>query len=377
LIAARHMPETTIVTEVEKDRDFRPRPLGRRALVRGVMAAALAVRITHDAALAQVDAVRAPAGANGTDPLPSWNDGAAKEAILAFVATATDEANPGFVPVEERIATFDQDGTLWVEHPIYTQGAFAFDRIAALAPEHPEWVTEEPFAAILARDEQKMAAISEQDWARVLAASHAGMTVEEFAATVAAWLATARHPHFDRLYTELVYQPMLEVMALLREYGFRTYIVSGGGQEFIRAYAEPVYGVPPEQVIGTTFETTYEVRPDGTPVLMKEAKPQLNDNDGGKPENINLIVGRRPVAAFGNSTGDKQMLEWTEAGERARLMMLVYHDDAGREFAYGPAGGLPNTAIGTFSEELMTEARDRGWSVISMKDDWREIFPAG
>jgi phosphoserine phosphatase len=343
------------------------------------MAAALAARIALDRRRVAANASSTPAAttAAGDDPLPSWNDGAAKEAILAFVAAATNEADPGFVPVPERIATFDQDGTLWVEHPIYTQAAFAFDRIATLAPEHPEWATREPFAAILDRDEQRMEAFSEQDWAQILAVSHAGMTVAEFKATVAEWLATAKHPHFDRLYTELIYQPMLEVMALLRAHEFRTYIVSGGGQEFIRAYAERVYGVPPEQVIGTTFETTYEVQPDGTPVLMKDAKPQLNDNDGGKPENINLIVGRRPVAAFGNSTGDKQMLEWTEAGERARLMMLVYHDHAAREFAYGPAGGLPDTAIGTFTETLMTEARDRGWSVISMKDDWREIFPPG
>jgi phosphoserine phosphatase len=340
----------------------------RRAILGGIAGALLARVGSHEPTQAR---------ATSRDPLPSWNDGAAKEAILAFVAAATDEADPGFVPVPERIATFDQDGTLWVEHPIYTQGAFAFDRIAALAPEHPEWATQEPFAAILANDQETIAAFGEQDWAQILAVTHAGMTVEEFEATVAEWLDTARHPHFDRRYIELVYQPMLEVMALLREHGFRTYIVSGGGQEFIRAYAEPVYGIPPEQVIGTTFETTYEVQPDGTPVLLKEPKPQLNDNDGGKPENINLIIGRRPVAAFGNSTGDRQMLEWTEAGARARLMMLVHHDDAAREFAYGPAGGLPDTGIGTFSEELMTEARDRGWNVISMKDDWREVFPTG
>ncbi|MFN8592035.1 MAG: HAD family hydrolase [Thermomicrobiales bacterium] len=349
-----------------------PRIFSRRRALGGMAGAAFALALRRELGRAlTAPPVASPDG----DPLPSWNEGAAKDAILAFVAAATDDANPGFVPPAARIATFDQDGTLWVEHPIYTQGAFAFARVAALAPEHPEWKTLEPFATILARDEAKMAAFSEQDLAQIVAATHAGMSVDEFLATVAAWLATAKHPRFNRLYTDLIYQPMLEVMALLRANGFRTFIVSGGGQEFIRAYAEPVYGIPPEQVIGTTFETKYQVQPSGTPVLIKEAKPQLNDNYGGKAENINLMIGRRPVAAFGNSTGDQQMLEWTDAGERARLMMLVYHDDAEREYAYGPAGGLSNTSIGTFTDALMTEANDRGWSVIGMKRDWNAIFP--
>jgi phosphoglycolate phosphatase-like HAD superfamily hydrolase len=313
--------------------------------------------------------------ATAVDPLPSWNDTDAKHAILAFVAAATDAGGTGFVPVAERIAVFDQDGTLWVEQPIYTQAVFALERITGLAASHPAWVTQEPFAAVLSGNKQAIAAFDEQDWEQIIGVSHAGMPVAAYLAAAATWLATARHPHFDRLYTELVYQPMLEVMALLRANGFKTYIVSGGGQEFIRSYAEPVYGVPPEQVIGTTFETKYAYQDQGTPVLIKEPTPQLDDNYGGKPESINLIIGRRPVAAFGNSTGDQQMLEWTEAGDRARLMLLVAHDDAAREYAYGPANGLPDTRIGTFSEALMTEAQVRGWTVVSMTHDWRVVFP--
>ena len=321
------------------------------------------------------DPARRTIAAAQDDPLPSWNAGATKQAVLDFIAAATDEAGDGFVPLADRIATFDQDGTLWVEQPIYTQAVFAVDRVKALAPDHPDWATTEPYAAILSGDQKAMAAFSEKDWEAIVGVTHAGMTVEDFLKIAADWTATAKNPHFDHLYTELVYQPMLEVMALLRANGFRTYIVSGGGQEFIRSYAERVYGIPPEQVIGTTFETKYEIGDDGVPVLIKQPKVQLNDNNGGKPEDINLIVGRRPVAAFGNSTGDQQMLEWTGAGERAHLEMLVYHDDAEREYAYGPAGGLPDTKVGTLTEALMTEANDRGWSVISMKNDWNRIFP--
>ena len=316
-----------------------------------------------------------PRAALDKDPLPAWNEGANKQAIIDFVAAATDEASGTFVPVPDRIATFDQDGTLWVEQPLYTQSVFALDRIRALAPEHPDWQTTPPFAAVLASDEKAIAAFSGQDWGKIFGVTNAGMSVEAFLASAREWLATAKHPRFDRLYTELVYQPMLEVMALLRANGFRTYIVSGGGQQFIRSYAEQVYGIPPEQIIGTTFETAYEMGDNGVPVLMMQPVVQLNDNDAGKPEDIDLMIGRRPVAAFGNSTGDQQMLEWTGAGERARLMMLVHHDDAGREFAYGPAGGLPDSSIGTFTDALMREANERGWFVISMKDDWDRIFP--
>ncbi len=308
------------------------------------------------------------------DPLPSWNEGASKQAILDFVAAVTDESRETFIPVADRIATFDQDGTLWVEQPLYTESVFALDRVKALAADHPDWTTTQPYAAVLSDDEHAIAAFTAKEWGQIFGVTHSGMPVDDFLATVAEWLTTAEHPRFDRLYTDLVYQPMVEVITLLRDHDFRPYIVSGGGQAFIRSYAESVYGIPPEQIVGTTFETAYQIGADGIPVLVMQPTVQLNDNDAGKPEDINLMIGRRPVAAFGNSTGDQQMLEWTGAGKGARLTMLVYHDDAEREFAYGPAGGLPDSAIGTFTEALMTEANDRGWSVISMKNDWNRIF---
>lgn len=308
------------------------------------------------------------------DPLPSWNASASKQAILDFVATAIDEGNDEYVPPTERIATFDQDGTLWVEQPIYGQAIFAIDRVKALAPEHPDWTTTAPFSAILAGDEKALATFSEKDWEEIIGATHAGMTVEEFQRVAAAWAATAKNPHFDRLYTQCVYQPMIEVLDLLRANDFRTYIVSGGGQAFIRAYAAEVYGIPPEQVIGTTFETSYSYGTDGAPTLTKVAKLQLNNNDAGKAEDINLFLGRRPTIAFGNSTGDQQMLEWANAGDHAHLAVLIYHDDAEREYAYGPAGGLPDTHVGTLTEALMTEAKQDGWAVVSMKNDWGTIF---
>jgi phosphoserine phosphatase len=343
-----------------------PRASRRSLLVGGVVVpvASIATRFGGPASVLAQD-----------DPLPSWNDGATKQAILDFVAAATDADGDGFIPPDERIATFDQDGTLWVEHPIYSQAVFALDRVKALAPDHPEWKTTEPFTSILSGDEQAIAKFSEQDWEEVVGATHAGMTVADFLKTAAAWTATAKDPHFDHRYTELVYQPMLEVLALLRDNGFRTYIVSGGGQEFIRAYAEEVYGIPPDQIIGTTFETKYGYADDGTPILTKEPKLQLNDNNGGKVEDINLFIGRRPAIAFGNSTGDQQMLEWANAGDRAHLAVLVYHDDAAREYAYGPAGGLPDTQVGTLTQALMDEADKDGWAVVSMKDDWNRIFP--
>jgi phosphoglycolate phosphatase-like HAD superfamily hydrolase len=274
------------------------------------------------------------------------------------------------VPVQERIATFDNDGTLWVEQPIYTQVTFAIDRVAALAPQHPEWKTTEPFKSILSGDRAAIAKFTLQDIEKVVAVTHSGMTVEAFQKIVKDWLATAKHPRFKRPYTELIYQPMLELMKYLRENGFKTYIVTGGGQEFVRAFAEPVYGVPPEQVMGTAAKTQYVYGKDGKPSLVKTPEVLLVDDKTGKPEGINLIIGRRPYAAFGNSTGDQQMLEWTQAGDGAHLMMLVHHDDASREFAYGP-----NSKVGTFSDALMAEAKERGWVIISMKDDWKVIFP--
>lgn len=308
------------------------------------------------------------------DPLPSWNEGARKQAILDFVAAATDEGTTDFVPVPDRIATFDMDGTLWVEMPLYVQSTFSIARIKAMIPDHPEWKTTPPFDAVFSGDESALVTFSNNDWQAIMGATHAGFTIEQYVQDTAEWLAATKHPRFDRLYTDLVYEPMLEVMAYLRENGFRTYIVSGSGAEFMRAFAESAFGVPPEQVIGTTFELTYTMGDNGVPTITIDSAVLLDDNNAGKPQDIAIIIGRRPVAAFGNSTGDQQMLEWTGAGERANLMMLVYHDDPVREYAYGPAGGLPNTHIGTFTQALMDEANERGWFVISMKDDWGRIF---
>jgi len=315
-----------------------------------------------------------PAGAE-SDPLPAWRDGPAKQAILDFVKATTDKDGPQFVPPADRIATFDQDGTLWVEHPLYSQAMFALDRLRELAPDHPDWKTTDPFKAVLAGDRAAMAKFGEGDWVQIIAATHAGMSTEDFLAIVKPWLETAKDSRWQRPYTELVYQPMLEIMAHLRANGFRTYIVSGGGQEFIRVFSEPVYGVPVEQVVGSSIVTSYQQQ-DGKPVLMREPKIFFVDDKAGKPVGINLFIGKRPVAAFGNSDGDREMLEWTGAGDRARLMMLVLHDDAEREYAYGPANGLPDTKVGTFSQALLDEARQKGWVVISMKNDWKSIFPA-
>jgi hypothetical protein len=302
------------------------------------------------------------------DPLPSWNDGPAKHAILDFVRTATSQ-----IALEDRIATFDQDGTLWVEHPVYTQAMFALERVHTLAPQHPEWKTYEPFKTVLTNDEAAIAKFSERSWAEIVFATHAGMSQAEFLKIVTEWLATAKHPRFKRPYTELVYQPMLEVIDYLRANGFKTYIVTGGGQDFVRAYAQKVYGVPPEQVIGSSITTKYEIK-DGKPELIRQPRLFFDDNYTGKAIGIDLFIGKRPYAAFGNSTGDREMLEWIGAGEGPRLKMLVHHDDAEREYAYGPAGGLPDTSVGTFSRSLMDEAEAKDWAVISMKQDWQRVF---
>lgn len=308
------------------------------------------------------------------DPLPSWNDTVTKQALVEFVEATTDETKQTFVPPGERIATFDQDGTLWVEHPMYSQVIYCLDRVPTLVEAKPDLKDVEPFKTILTGDREKIAKLPLSELEQVLAATLSGMTVDKFEAEVAKWIASARDPRWKRRYTELTYQPMKEVLAYLRDNGFKTYIVTGGGQDFVRVYSESTYGIPPEQVVGTAGGTTYGYEKDGKPFLTKDPKLLLNDNNAGKPEGIHLMIGRRPLIAFGNSTGDKEMLEYTEAGDGPRLSALVMHDDADREYAYGPAKGLPETKIGTFTQELYDEATKNGWVVISMKNDWKRVF---
>jgi phosphoserine phosphatase len=308
------------------------------------------------------------------DPLPSWNAGPAKQAILDFVQATTDKASPKFVPPEARLATFDQDGTLWVSHPMYTQVVYCLERVPAVVAKKPELKNVEPFKTVLAGDRKAVAKLSMQDLEKILAATLTGMTVDQFQAEVKKWLAIAKDPRWHRPYTDLVYQPMLEVLRYFRAHGYKTYIVTGGGQDFVRVYSGKTYGIPPEQVVGTAGATKYGYDKSGRPILTKEPKLLLNDDKAGKPEGIHLMIGRRPYAAFGNSTGDRQMLEYTGAGDGMRLMMLVLHDDAKREYAYGPAQGLPATKVGAFTQKLYDEAMKRGWVVISMQKDWKKIF---
>jgi hypothetical protein len=304
------------------------------------------------------------------DPLPSWNEGKTKQSIVDFVARVTKEGGPDFVPPAERIATFDNDGTLWCEQPVPVQLFFAIDRVKVLAPQHPEWKTKEPFSSLLKGDMKGALAGGERGLVELIVATHSGMTTEEFERIVKDWIATAKHPKTGRLYTEMVYQPMVELMAYLRANGFKTFIVSGGGIEFMRPWAEKVYGIPPEQVVGSSGKVKYEMR-DGKPVLVKLPGINFVDDKTGKPIGINEHIGRRPIAAFGNSDGDREMLEYTQGGGGTRLMMLVHHDDAKREYAYGA-----ESKIGTFSDTLMAEANKSGWIVISMKDDWKRVFPS-
>ncbi len=308
------------------------------------------------------------------DPLASWNDGPTKQGIIAFVRETTDQASPKFVPPEARIATFDQDGTLWVEHPMYTQVLYCLDRVPAVVKAKPELKNVEPFKTVLSGNREAMAKLSMKDLEKILAATLTGMTVDQFSTDVKRWIATAKDSRWKRPYTDLVYQPMLEVLNYLRANGYKTYIVTGGGQDFVRVYSEQVYGIPPEQVVGTAGGTKFGYAKDGKPFLTKEPKLLLNDDNAGKPEGIHLMIGRRPYAAFGNSTGDRQMLEYTKAGDGVRLSMLVLHDDATSEYAYGPAQGLPDTKVGTFTQWLYDEAKKQDWTVISMKNDWKRIF---
>jgi phosphoglycolate phosphatase-like HAD superfamily hydrolase len=308
------------------------------------------------------------------DPLPSWNDGLAKQAITNFVKATTDASSPQFVPSAERLATFDQDGTLWVEHPIYSQVMYCLDRVGSLVKEKPELKNVEPFKTVLSGDHEAIAKLPMKDLEKILAATLTGMTTDQFQAEVKKWLADAKDPRWKKPYTELTYQPMQEVLQYLRVNGYRTYIVTGGGQDFVRVYSEQTYGIPREQVVGTMGGTMYGYDKEGKPILTKEPKLLLNDNNAGKPEGIHLVIGRRPYAAFGNSPGDQQMLEYTKAGDGARLAMLVLHDDATREYAYGPTQGLPDTKVGTFPQSLYDRAQKSGWTVISMKNDWKRIL---
>ena len=308
------------------------------------------------------------ATAQPVDALPSWNDGKAKQSTVEFVASVTKEGSPNFVAPAERIAVFDNDGTLWAEQPLYFQLQFALDRVRALAPQHPEWKDKEPFASLLKGDLKTALAGGEHAILEIIMATHAGMSTEEFEKVVRDWIATAKHPTTKRLYTEMVYQPMLELLAFLRTNGFKTFIVSGGGIEFMRPWAEKIYGIPPEQVIGSSIKTKFVMR-DGKPVLLRLPEVNFIDDKDGKPVGINQHIGRRPIAAFGNSDGDLQMLQWTMAGEGPRFALYVHHTDSKREWAYDR-----KSSIGRFDKGL-DEAKAKGWTVVGMKQDWELIFP--
>ena len=317
-------------------------------------------------ALATLLALASAAAA--ADPLPSWNDGQTKQTIVQFVEEVTTQDGPKFVHPAERIAVFDNDGTLWAEQPMYFQLAFALDRVKALAPQHPEWKDQEPFKSVLADDLAGVAAGGKKGLLALVAATHGGMTSEEFEKTVRDWVATAKHPRFKRPYTDLVYQPMLELLAYLRANDFKTYIVSGGGIEFVRTFAEPVYGVPPEQVIGSSVKTRYEVR-DGRPVIARLGEIDFIDDKAGKPVGIHKFIGRRPLMAFGNSDGDFEMLEWTTSDPGPRFGLIVHHDDALREWAYDRESHVGRLKRG------LEEGPQRGWVIASIQRDWKVVFP--
>jgi haloacid dehalogenase-like hydrolase len=307
------------------------------------------------------------ARAQAADPMPSWNDSPSKANIVAFVDKVTRQGSADFVPPAERIAVFDNDGTLWAEQPMYFQAFFVFDRVKALAPKHPEWKSKEPFASVLRGDVKGVLKGGEHALIEMAMATHAGMTTAEFEQIVTDWIATARHPKTGRRFTEMVYQPMLELLAYLRANGFKTFIVSGGGIEFMRPWTERIYGVPPEQVIGSSIKTKFELR-DGQPVLMRLPQMDFIDDKAGKPIGINSHIGRRPIAAFGNSDGDMQMLQWTTAGKGARLGVLIHHTDAEREYAYDR-----NSSIGRLDQAL-DMAGSQGWTVVDMKNEWKSVY---
>lgn len=324
--------------------------------------------VLSTAALAVTLPVIASCQSADTDALPSWNDGAAKQTIIEFVESATSAATPAFVPAAERIAVFDNDGTLWGEQPQYVQLAFAVDRVRALAPQHPEWTDQQPFKGVLEGDMAAVLAGGEHALLELVMASHAGMTTDEFARIAMDWLESAAHPRTGRRYVDMVYQPMLELLDYLRDHGFKTYIVSGGGIEFMRPWTERVYGIPPEQVVGSSIVTRFEMR-DGVPVLVREPEMNFVDDKAGKPVAINQHIGRRPIAAFGNSDGDLQMLQWTTAGPGPRFAMIVHHTDDVREWAYDR-----ESSVGRLDRAL-DEARENGWTVVDMKRDWKHIYP--
>jgi phosphoserine phosphatase len=307
--------------------------------------------------------------AQATDPLPSWNEGKAKQSIAAFVQRVTTKGNKDFVPAAERIAVFDNDGTLWSEQPMYFQLAFALDRVKALAPQHPEWKEKEPFASLLKSDLKGALAGGEKALAEIVMATHAGMTTDEFERIVRDWLATAKHPKSGRPYNEMIYQPMVELLRYLRANGFKTYIVSGGGVEFMRPWVERAYGIPPEQVVGSTIKTKFEMR-DGKPVITRLPEIDFIDDKEGKPVGINKFIGRRPILAFGNSDGDLQMLQWTAAGGGARFIGIVHHTDGEREWAYDRTSHIGRL------DRALDEGQTRGWTIVSIGNDWRTVYPA-
>ncbi|XSG83031.1 MAG: HAD family hydrolase [Methyloligella sp. ZOD6] len=324
--------------------------------------------IARAVAPAVIMLVIVPSAFAETDPLPSWNDGPAKQAIESFVETVTDKDGADYVAPDGRIAVFDNDGTLWVEHPAYTQLVFAMDRVKALAPEHPEWKDKQPFKAALEGDMKTLATFGKKGLLEIVMATHAGMTPAAFETIVEDWLAAAKHPRFKKPYTELVYQPMLELLAYLRENGFKTFIVSGGGIEFMRPWTGRVYGVPPDRIVGSSIKTEFQDK-DGKPELMRLAEMNFVDDGPGKPVGVNQHIGQRPIAAFGNSDGDLQMLAWTTAGDGARFGLIVHHTDGEREYAYDR-----DTAFGRLDKAL-DMAPAEGWTVVDMKTDWKEIFP--